>query len=173
MLFLPVPLPPGWEEVVGWTGGEEGRWLSVCWESCGDHPWIEDGRTGMSGRSWGYLAWSRFQSVAPVLARHDLGSSNGDEATERLLIDRTLRRVYVADAAEARSVVRGQWPSQEPAQLSREQTDAVVENVRRAMEARPVPTPQEVMEALRRHSRLVAEMLVWLERWQAEREGRP
>ncbi len=171
MLLLPVPLPPCWEEVVCWSGGDEARWVSVCWEPCGDHPWIEDGRTGMSGHPWGYLAWARFPAIQAELARHDLGSSE-EQGSEHLLIDRALRRVYVADIAEARSVVRGQWPPQEPVRLSQEQIDAVVENVRRAMDARPVPTPQEVMESMRRHSRLVAEMIRWLEQWQAEREGK-
>lgn len=172
MMLLPVVLPPSWEEVVGWSGGAEARWLSVCWEPCGDHPWMEDGRTGQSGHPWGYLAWANIPPIRAVLSRHKLGNSD-EESTERLLIDRTLRRVYVADAAEARSVVRGQWPPQEPVQLSQEQIDAIVDNVRRAMEARPMPTPQEVMVSMRRHSRLVAEMIRWLELWQAEREGRP
>jgi len=124
---LPIPLPPDWEIVVGWTS-TEARWLALCWESCGDNPWIEDGRLSMTGRAWAYLAWARHPAVAPHLAGCDIGGSDRD-GTERLLIDRTGRSVYVAPVAEARWFVRGQWPVQEPSRLSPEELDKIVDHV--------------------------------------------
>jgi hypothetical protein len=171
MNLLPIPLPPQWESVVGWAGGPA-RWLSACWTCCGDCPWLEDGRTGVTGSPFGWQGWSRHRAVAPHLASHDIGSSEAD-GCERLLVDLVGRQVFVADAAEARWFVHGQWPPEEPIRLSQEQIDAVLEQVRAAMASRPLPTADELMRRMREHSRLVAEMVAWLDRWAATQEGMP
>ncbi len=163
MNLLPIPLPPQWEPVVNWPGGPA-RWLSACWTCCGDCPWVEDGRTGRTASPFGWQAWSRHPTVAPHLASRDLGSSEAD-GKERLLIDLAGRQVFVADAAEARWFVRGQWPPEEPVRLSQEELDAVVENIRRAMASRPLPTPDELMRRMREHSAQVAAMIAWLDQW--------
>lgn len=168
LLSLPA-LPPNWEAVVGWTGGDHARWLSGCWTSLGDHPYLSDGRTSMSGDGWGWLAWARHAAVAPHLRPYDLGSSE-QEGPHVLLIDRAERRVYAASRDEAERVVRGQWPACEEPDLTPEQMDAVVEHVRRAMESRPMPTAEELMRRLREHSRLVSEMIRWLDEWKEEQK---
>jgi len=166
---LAVPLPPNWEIVVGWTGGDA-RWLAVAWEGGGDHPWLEDGRLSMSGRSLGYLGWARHTAVAPHLTACDIGGSDHD-GSQRLLVDRIGRAVYVADLTEARWMVRGQWPAEEPSKLRPEEVDAVVEQVRQAWLTSPPPSTEEVIRRMREHSRQVATMISWLDEWVAKKGG--
>jgi len=165
---LAIPLPPEWEIVVGWTD-TEARWISLAWEGCGDHPWLEDGRLGMTGNSWGYLAWARHAAVAPILTTCDIGGSDHD-GTERLLIDRTARTGYVAPTAEARWFVRGQWPAEEPSKLRPEEIEGIVRHVRQAWLSSPMPTPEEMVRQMREHSRQVAKMITWLDEWAKERK---
>ena len=167
MTETPIPLPPGWEAAVGWSGGEA-RWLLGFWTSLGDHPHLSDARTSMSGHSWGWLAWARHAAVAPHLAPFDIGSSEM-EGPHALLCDLTERKVYAASREEAERVVREQWPEEDEAQLTPEQMDAVMEHVRRAMAARPMPTAEQPMRSMREHSRLVAEMVRWLDEWREEK----
>jgi hypothetical protein len=164
MILLPVPLPPNWEVVVGWTGGDHARWLSGYWTSLGDHPYLSDGRTSMSGDGYGWLAWSRSRAVAPHLADYRLGDSMS-EGPHALLIDRAERRVYAADRHEADCVVLGQWPACEEPDLTVEQVEAVMDRLERAMAARPMPTVAQLMASMREHSRLVSEMVKWLDQW--------
>jgi hypothetical protein len=171
MTELPVPLPPGWESVVGWTGGDAARWLLGFWTSLGDHPYLSDGRSSMSGTAYGWLAWSRHAAVEPHLAHFDLGNSEM-EGPHALVFDRVERQVYACGRAEAQAVVRGQWPAQEPLRLSQEHIDAIVENVRRAMASRPLPTPDELMRRMREHSAQVAAMVAWLDQWAAAEKGK-
>ncbi len=162
-----IPLPPSWEAVVGWNGGDEARWLSGFWTSLGDHPYLSDGRSSMSGNPWGWLAWSRSRAVEPHVRPYDIGSSE-TEGPDALLFDRVERRVYVARRDEAERVVRDQWPAEDEVELTPEQVDVIVEHVRRAMAARPMPTAEQLMASMREHSRLVEEMVTWLDRWLEE-----
>jgi hypothetical protein len=160
---LNVPLPPQLESAIGWSGSA--RWISICWTACGDCPWIDDGRSSCTGNSWGFLAWRRHPSVSPALQDADLGSSEED-GSERLLLDRVGRQVFLAPATEARWFVRDQWPSEPAVELSPEEWGQLVERIRAEMLARPMPTPAELMRRLREHSRLVAEMVKWLDQHQ-------
>jgi hypothetical protein len=149
MILLPIPpLPPRWEAVVGWTGGDTARWLCGFWTSLGDHPYLSDGRSSMSGDAWGWLAWARHAAVALHLASFNLGSSEM-EGPHALLFDRAERKVYAADRLEAERVVRDQWPVEDEVELTPEQMEAVVEHVRRAMAARPMPTAEQLIASMR------------------------
>lgn len=167
MILLPAPLPPNWEAAVGWSGGDHARWLSGFWTSLGDHPYLSDGRTSMSGDGWGWLAWARHAAVAPHLRAYDLGSSER-EGPHALMIDRVERKVYAADRREAERVVRDQWPVCEEPDLTAEQVEAVMRHMERAMASRPTPTASEIIRRMREHSRLVAEMVAWLDQWNEE-----
>lgn len=164
MTPLPIPAPPQLEAVVGYPGEAES--FSLCWTSLGDTCMYDDGRLSGTGHGWGYLGFVRSPAVAPHLAHADLGSSE-HEGTERLLVRRAGRRVYLATAAEARSAVCGQWPAEEAVELTREEWDDVVGRVRHAMLNRPIPSMSELMRQMNEHSRLVADMLRWLEEWHA------
>lgn len=170
MTPIDVRVPPQLEAAIGWTGGES-RWLAMCWSSCGDCPWMDDGRSSMTGHPWGYLAWRRHPAVAPALGEADLGNSNRD-GTQRLVVDRENRRVYLSGAAEARAVVRGQWPAEdEAADLTALEWKDMAERVRQMMLERPLPSMGELMRQLQDHSRLVAAMIRWLDSQVAERAG--
>lgn len=164
MTELRIPLPPNWEAAVGWTCGDSARWLSGFWTSLGDHPYLSDGRTSMSGDGWGWLAWAGHAAVAPHLRPYDLGGSEM-EGPHALLIDRVERKVYACDRREAERVVRGQWPACEEPVMTAEQVEAVMRHMERAMAARPMPTADQLLRSMREHSRLVAEMIAWLDSW--------
>lgn len=168
-LAIPVPSAELLEPAIGWSGGDA-RWISIFWTCCGDCPWMEDGRSSMTGHAWGLLAWWRHGSVAPVLRDLDLGSSERD-GMQRLVLERRDRRVFVASTEEARRVVRDQWPAEEPVELTTEQWAEIVEEVRQRMLARPLPSMGDLMEQMRQHSALVAEMIRWLDSIQAEQAG--
>lgn len=169
MIPITVPVPPQFEAAVSWTGGES-RWLSVCWSPCGDCPWLDDGRSSMTGTPWGLLAWLRHPAVAAAIRDLDIGSSERD-GRQRLLLDREYRRMFVCGADEARVVVREQWPHEEPVELSVEQWKAVVERVRRMTLDRPLPTMHELMRQMREHAAVVADMVRWLDRVEGDRRG--
>jgi hypothetical protein len=165
MYLLRMPLPPRWEEVVGWTDDDEVRWLSAYWSSCGDHPWLSDGRFSMSGRPYGWLAWTKHPRVAPVLAGLNLGGSEGD-GPDALLIDRVERRVYGSDRSEARRFVRAQRPACAPIRISQEDIGFVVHRIPRTLLNRPLPSSQQLIASMRRHSGLVAELINYLDAWE-------
>jgi hypothetical protein len=165
MTPLPILVPQQLEEAVGWSG--DARWISVCWSSCGDAPWIEDGRSSQTATPWAMLAWWRHASVAPHLRHLDLGSSEAD-GTQRLLLDRQERRTFVADTTEARRVVRDQWPAEPEVELTADQWQQIVEEVRQQMLNRPLPSMEQLVEQLKRNSELVGEMIRFLDARQAE-----
>lgn len=166
MTPLPIPAPPQLEAVVGYPG--DAQWFTLCWTSLGDTCVYDDGRLSGTGHGWGYLGFVRSAAVAPHLAHADLGSSE-HEGTERLVVQRPERRVYLATAAEARSVVCGQWPAAEAVELTREEWDEVIGRVRQAMLSRPIPSMGDLMRQMNEHSKLVADMLRWLDAWLAGR----
>jgi hypothetical protein len=157
---LPISVPPQLEQVVGYPG--DARWFSLCWTCCGDTVLYSDGRSSGTGHGWGYLGFVRHSSVAPLLHDLELGSSEQD-ASDLLLLDRAERRAYSADAAETRAFLREQWPAEEPVELTTEQWEQIVEEVRQRMLARPLPSMGDLMEQMRQHSALVAEMVRWLD----------
>ena len=167
MTELPIPVPPGWEAAVGWTGGGEARWLSGFWTSLGDHPQLSDGRSSMSGDGYGWLAWSRHPKVAPQLRPYDLGCSL-QEGPHALLIDRAERKAYAAERAEADRVVRGQWPVADEEDLTREEADQVATEVAREWMSMPMPTAERLMASLRERATRVAAMVAWLDEWSLE-----
>jgi hypothetical protein len=161
-------VPPQLEQVVGYTG--ESRWFSLCWTCLGDTVLYSDGRASGTGHGWGYLGYVRHPSVAPLLRELDLGSSEEDGRSQ-LVIDRVERRAYFADAAEARAFLRGQWPPDEPVELTAEQWQEVVEEIRQRMLAGPLPSMGDLMQQMRDHSALVADMVRWLDARQAGQAG--
>lgn len=169
MTPLPIPVPPAelLEPAIGWSGGEA-RWISICWTSCGDCPWIEDGRSSMTGHAYGLLAWWRHPSVAPVLRNLDLGSSDQD-GNQRILLAVERRQVFVATAEEARRVVREQWPAEEPVEMSADEWERLVRQVHESILNRPLPSADELVRRLTEHSRVVADLSRWLDARQAER----
>ncbi len=156
MTPLPIPVPPQLEAVVGYTG--DARWISLNWTCLGDTVLYSDGRSSGTGHGWGYLGYVRHPAVAPLLRGLELGSSEQD-AAELLLFDRDDRRAFVADATEARAFLREQWPAEEPVELTTEQWQQIVEEVRQRMLSRPLPSMGDLMQQMRDHSALVAEML--------------
>jgi hypothetical protein len=171
MTPLDIPVPPAdlLEPAIGWSGGDA-RWLSVCWTCCGDCPWIEDGRSSMTGHAWGLLAWWRHPSVAPVVQDLDLGSSDRD-GTQRLLLAVEQRQVFVATTEEARRVVREQWPAEEPVEMSSDEWERLVREVRESILNRPLPNAAELMRLMTEQSRVVADMIRWLDAKRAEQAG--
>jgi hypothetical protein len=169
MIPLPIPVPPAdlLEPAIGWSGGDA-RWLSICWTCCGDCPWMEDGRSSMTGHAWGLLAWWRHPSVAPVLRDLDLGSSERD-GSQRLLLAVEQRRVFAATTEEARRIVREQWPPEEPVEMSADECERLVRQVSEAILNRPLPNADELMRRMAEQSRVVADMIRWLDAKRAER----
>jgi len=168
--LLELPVPPQLDAVVGYAG--DARWFTLCWTCCGDTCVYDDSRSYGTGTGWGYLGWVRHPAAAPHLRHADLGSSERD-GTQRLVIDRQERRAYLATAAEARSVVAAQWPDEPAVELTQEQWEGVVERVRQAMLNRPIPSMGDLMRQMHEHSRLVGEMIRWLDEWQAGRHDTP
>jgi len=80
-------------------------------------------------------------------------------------MDRVQRAVYVADAVEARGIVRGQWPTEEPSQINAEELNAVIEHVRRGWLSAPLPSTEEMVRQMRERSRQVAALISWLDAW--------
>lgn len=156
-----LPVPPQLEAAVGYTG--DARWLSLCWTACGDTVLYDDGRAYGTGHGWGYLGFARSPAVAPYLRGLDLGSSERD-GTQRLVIDRVERRAYSAANEEARRVVRDQWPAEPEVELTPEQWEAVVDEVRQRLLSRPLPTAADLLRQMREHGQLVAEMVRYLDR---------
>jgi len=165
MTPLAIPVPPQLEAVVGYTG--DARWFSLCWTCLGDTVLYSDGRSSGTGHGWGYLGYVRHSAVASHLRDLDLGSSEQD-GTQRLLIDRDERRAYFADAVEARSFLRDQWPAEQEVELTAEQWQGIVDEVRQRMLSRPLPSMSDLMQQMRDHSALVAEMIRVLDAEQAE-----
>ena len=165
MTPLAVFVPSQLEAAIAWSGGDA-RWLSACWSCCGDAPWLDDGRSAGTGNPWGMLAWLRHPAIAPALAGADLGSSEAD-GTQRLVFDRRNRQVYLADANEARAVVKAQWPAEEPVALTPEEWDGVVARIRHALLNRPIPTADDLMRLLRAHASVVADMVRAIDEWAA------
>ena len=163
MTPLAIPVPPAdlLEPAIGWSGGDA-RWISICWTCCGDCPWIEDGQSSMTGHAWGLLAWWRHLSVAPVVRNLDLGNSEWD-GTHRLVLDRQDRRVFVATSEEARAFLHDQWPVEQEIELTPEQWREVVEEVRQRMLDRPLPSIEQLVTRMNAHSRIVADLVRWLE----------
>jgi hypothetical protein len=168
MTPLAIPVPPQLEAVVGYTG--DARWFGLSWTCLGDTVLYDDGKSSGTGHGWGYLGFVRHPSVAPHLRDLDLGSSEQD-GRQRLVIDRQERRVFVADATEARSFLRVQFPVEEEVELTAEQWAEVVEEIRQRMLSRPLPSMSDLMQQMRDHSALVAEMVRWLDAKQAEQSG--
>ena len=167
MTPLSIPVPSQLEAVVGYTG--DARWFSLCWTCLGDTVLYSDGRSSGTGHGWGYLGFVRHPAVAPLLRDLDLGSSEQDGGTQ-IVIDRVERRVYFADVVEARAFLRGQWPAEQEVELTPEQWQAIVDEVRQRMLSRPLPLPSldQLMEQMRAHSALVADMIRFLDAKQSE-----
>lgn len=168
MTPLAIPVPPQLEAVVGYHG--DAKWFSLCWTCLGDTVLSSDGRASGTGHGWGYLGYVRHPSVAPLLRELDLGSSDRDGRSQ-LVIDRVERRAYFADAVEARAFLRQQWPPEEPVELTTEQWQEVVEEIRQRMLSRPLPDMGQLMQQMRDHSQLLGEMTRWLDANQAEQAG--
>lgn len=166
MSELPIPIPPQLLDALNYPG--DARLVSLCWTSCGDTSWYDDGRSSGTGDAWSFLAYVRHPAVAPHLAGWDLGSSDED-GSHRLLLNVSTGTVCVGAAAEVREAVRDQWPVEDEVQLTPEQVEAVVEHVRRAWMSRPLPTAEQLMASMRRHAALVAEMVKWLDSWPEEK----
>lgn len=151
-----LPVPPQLEAAVGYSG--DARWFTLAWSPCGDTVIYDDGRGYGTGHGWGYLGFARSPAVAPHLRGLDLGSSEQD-GTQRLVIDRVERRAYYAAAEDARRAVRDQWPAEPAVELTPEQWEAVVDEVRQRMLSRTLPTATELLRLMKEHAQLVAEML--------------
>jgi len=165
MTPLPIPVPPQLEAAVGYPGGA--RWVALCWTSLGDTCLYDDGRLSGTGHGWAYLGFVRHAAVAPHLRHADLGSSE-DEGRERILLDRTERRAYLAVASQARSFLREQFPAEQEVELTADQWRAIVEDVRQRMLSRPLPGMDQLMRQMREHSALVADMIRFLDVWHAD-----
>ena len=160
MTPLSISVPPQLEQVVGYNG--DARWLALSWTCLGDTVLYSDGRSSGTGHGWGYLGFARHPAVAPHLRDLDLGSSEQD-GRQRLVIDRQDRRAYFADATEVRAFLREQFPAEQEVELTAEQWQAIVDEVRQRMLSRPLPSMDQLMTQMRDHSALVAEMLRWLD----------
>lgn len=168
MTPLSIPVPPQLEAVVGYPG--DARWFALSWTCLGDTVLYDDSRSSGTGHGWGYLGFVRHPSVAPHLCELDLGSSEQD-GRQRLVIDRQERRAFVADATSARSFLRKQFPAESEVELTAEQWQEIVEEIRQRMLARPLPSMDDLMQQMRTHSALVAEMVRWLDTKHAEQAG--
>jgi hypothetical protein len=164
-----VPVPPQLLDAVGYQG--DAKLVSLNWTPLGDTVWYDDGRSSGTGYAWAFLVWKRHKKVALHLAPFVLGSSDM-EGTHRLLLDREARTVCVGTTAEVRAALAGQWPAEEPVELTREEMERVVEHVRRTLAARPLPTAAQLMASMRLHSALIAAMVRWLDEWVPEQEDK-
>jgi hypothetical protein len=158
MTILNVPLPPMLLGAVGY-GGDAG--LVALYFGAGDEAYWDDGRGSATGDPHAYLAYVRHAAVAPHLAGYDLGSSDGP-AEHWLLIDRQSGTVAVAPVAEARRLLRGQWPADD-APLTAKQIEAAAKLLRQALAGRPTPTAEQVWAALQEQRRLHSDLVEWLD----------
>lgn len=130
----------------------------------GDEGYAEDGRFSMTCDPHAYLAFIRHPACM-ALAPFNLGSSD-DEADHLVVIDRQAGRAYVAPVAEARRFLREQWQESAPlgpVVLSEKEIEAVMAHIRQQLDARPMPTPEQIMAALHEQHRLHRELVAWLD----------
>ena len=172
MILLRIPLPPAWEDAVGWAGGDEARWLAGCWTSLGSSP--DPVRTRPlvdERRRLGLAGVGSAPPCRPAPGRPSILGLSDVEGRHALLIDRTGRQVYSADKAEAAWFVREQWPAAEAVVLTQDELDAVLEEVRRELEARPgLPTVDQLVARMRDRSVRVTQIMAWLDAWQTAGE---
>ncbi len=70
---LSIPIPPQLTQALGYRG--ECRWIATWWESAGDEAIVADHWTQGDGNWYGFLSFVCHDTVAPLLQRYDLGST--------------------------------------------------------------------------------------------------
>lgn len=134
----------------------------------GDEIIYSDGRLSADGHWHAWLLFTRHRTIAPHVAPYNLGSSD-EEATYRLLIDRTTCALYIGTPGEVLRALRGQYADQAPA--SEPQGDHVfrvvtLEDFSSLIESFVEvsgPKPKGIIEAMRRQDALTEELRVWLD----------
>ncbi len=161
MRRLNVPVPPMLEAALGYEGDAD--WVGFYWEPAGDEVVYDDARQSGTGEWHAWVIFTRCPKVAPALAGLELG--NSDEAARHwLVLSRSRRELHAAEVAEARRFLRDQWPREESVVLTEEQVQAVMDHIREAMDARPMPTQQEIREAMARQNEIERQLAEWLGR---------
>jgi hypothetical protein len=159
-LELSIPVPPGLARLCGYPG--ETRYVGLCRQPCGDECEFDDGRTSGTGRQWPYLAYTQHRSVAPALARFDLGSSDA-EPEHLLVIDGEERKAFVADLRTGRDFLRRQEHPPLPEIPTPDGADAVAEPGDLAIWQELAIDEAEVQARLREEAARTAEMLRFLD----------
>jgi hypothetical protein len=168
---LPLPLPPMLLEAIGYHGG--GRYVALrWWGGSGGDVLISDGSVSATG--W-WPAWRLLVREHPlgrtVFDRYDFGDLAEDPAAEArhwLLCDRWENTLYVGLARDVDQLLRTQ-PSELHA-AARELGHARV--IAQLLERWQPPGTEEVEIGLAREQALTAEVGRWLDRLQAQIEGR-
>jgi hypothetical protein len=163
MQLVNLPIPPMLLDALGYRG--EARFVAVYF-GAGDECYYSDGVVTATGHDpHAYLSFVRHPACCLALAPFQLGNSDF-EAEAFLILDRQENRAYVAPVAEARRFLREQWnesPATGPVVLSAEEIEAVMDRIRQELDARPLPTPEQVMAALQEQHRLHRELVAWLD----------
>ena len=97
MTRIDVPIHPGFETIVGYTGDKQT--IAISWHNTKDTLHINDGFSTQSGNGWAYLIWVGHPSVREKLAsisEHML-----------LLFDRETRALSAATPTEATEALAG------------------------------------------------------------------
>lgn len=156
-LNIAVPPAPILENALGYQG--EARWMATYWEPGGDEAMVSDGQISMTGEWEGFLEYTR---RCPELREHELGNSD-EVAQEWLVIDREERKAYVAPSREAEKLLRSQWPTHEPIQLSADEWTELVERTLREMRFH-APTKEQIQEQWNRRVSAISALRAWMNR---------
>ncbi len=163
-LEIPVPPAPILEQAVGYENTRNARYLSLWWEPAGDEAMVSDGFVTFTGHWAGYLAFIHHKSIYHYLAIYNLGSSD-DPAEYHLVIDLQERKIYIAKASDAETIVAGQWeviPNLAgQVLLSSEDYEDLLKSFTEQMQF--VPSMEEVRQRMEKDHQSVQTLLVWLD----------
>jgi hypothetical protein len=159
---VPVKLPAAFEAAMGY--GRAMKWVSFCWEPCGDESWFDDGICSGTGHWHGFLEFTRHPNVAPWLKGYNLGNSD-EEATHALLCDLESRDLYVGDRREVAAFVHEKVMGGAPApviDITELDMEEVTARIREFMREVPAPSIEEIEEKMRRDQLAVRAMVAQL-----------
>jgi hypothetical protein len=152
------------EHAVGYTGAA--RFVSFYWIPGGDEAYYDDGQRAGTGNWQGYLAYVDHPAIHPLLAAYDLGSSDA-EGTHSLILDRTERRLYVAQRRDAQHFLAQQWPKTEPVHMTpkewKEWTEILTSTMKQMVQQASID-PEDIQRRIEEQYALVEALQEWLDR---------
>ena len=163
---IAVSPPPMLAEAIGYPG--RARYVAFYWTPYGDEVIYTDGRRSADGCWHAWLLFTRHRMIAPYLQEYNLGNSN-EGATDWLLVDRETYALYVGTPGEVLRVLRGQYADQAPDSEPQGKgiSDGITLDDFRSLVDSFVevsgPTPEMIIEAMRKQGSLTEELRAWLD----------